>query len=153
MSINAQQLRELIVRPVLQQIGWWTQAAENLLMGTAAQESQMGTYIHQINGPALGIYQIEPATHQDIWTNYLSYKVGLSIKVAQYGKSKDDNQLIWNLAYSTAIARLIYARDNDELPDADDIQGLARYYKLNYNTHRGDATVQQFIDNYHRYVL
>jgi hypothetical protein len=40
--------------------------AIQLLMGTAAQESHLGTYLKQINGPALGVFQMEPNTEIDI---------------------------------------------------------------------------------------
>ena len=50
-----------------------SQEAENLLMGTAAQESALGEYIRQLgNGPALGIFQMEPETFDDIVRNYLA---------------------------------------------------------------------------------
>lgn len=69
MSINCEQLRLYVIRPTLEKIELWSEAAENLLLGTTAQESHMGTYIKQVGkGPALGIYQMEPATHKDIWT-------------------------------------------------------------------------------------
>ena len=42
--------------------------------GTAAVESRMGTYLRQIGGPALGIWQVEPATHLDCWDNWLDYR-------------------------------------------------------------------------------
>ena len=74
MAINTKHLRLYIIRPTLQKINLWSEAAENLLLGTAAQESLLGTYLKQNgNGPALGIYQMEPNTHKDIWIHYLNY--------------------------------------------------------------------------------
>ena len=49
MPLNAQQLRTLVVRPALQAIGAWSPAAENLVMGTAGQESRL-THLHQLGG-------------------------------------------------------------------------------------------------------
>lgn len=58
--MDKRQLRNLI-RRVLIGIGGYSEEAENLLMGTAAQESALGEYIRQLgNGPALGIFQMEP---------------------------------------------------------------------------------------------
>jgi hypothetical protein len=54
MGIDTKQLLELVVRPVLDEIGAGGVAAEQLVMGTIAQESDMGTWLHQRGaGPAL----------------------------------------------------------------------------------------------------
>lgn len=152
MAINVAQLRQYIVKPAITSIGLWSQAAENLLMGTCAQESELGTYLKQVNGPALGIFQIEPATHTDIWINYLRAHDDLRARVVEINHY-DETALIFNLKYAAAIARLIYYRVDKLLPDANDLPGLARYYKLYYNTLQGKATEQQFMDNYRRFVL
>jgi hypothetical protein len=72
--IDPRQFRALIVRPALESINLWSQQAEDLVMGTAAQESRL-IYLRQLgNGPALGLFQMEPATHNDIWVNFLRWK-------------------------------------------------------------------------------
>lgn len=149
--INVSQLRDFIIKPTLKSIDLYSDAAENLLIGTCAQESKLGTYIKQVNGPALGIYQIEPATHKDVWENYLEFKPELANKVLLIGE-KHDASLIVNLAYSTAIARIIYLRAPAELPLADDIGGLANYWKKYYNTELGKGKASEFIDNYRKLV-
>ena len=151
MSIRTEDLRLYVIRPTLEHLQLSSQAAENLLLGTAAQESQMGYYLHQLNGPALGIYQIEPATHQDVWQNYIDYRAPLSKKLLALGAMRESS-LVTNLSYATAIARIIYLRVNAPLPEADDIAGLAQYYKTHYNTVKGKATVEEFIANYQRYI-
>ena len=62
-GIKASELRQYVIRPTLKAINLWSIAAENLLLGTAAQESQLGHYLTQVKGPALGIYQIEQSVH------------------------------------------------------------------------------------------
>lgn len=151
MSIDAKQLKLYVIVPTLAKIGLYSDAAVNLLLGTCAQESQMGTYLKQINGPALGIYQCEPDTHDDIWDNYLKYKPELSAKVYSID-AREETHLITNLAYATAIARIHYLRAPDALPEANDIESMAHYYKNYYNTANGAATIEQFIVNYKRYV-
>lgn len=42
---DADHLRREIIAPALRHIGMWSEAAENLLLGTAAVESRMGTYL------------------------------------------------------------------------------------------------------------
>ncbi len=68
--MDAVTFQTTIVQPVLAALGTWSLESEMLLMGTAAHESLL-IYTHQIGGPALGYFQMEPATHDDCWTNYL----------------------------------------------------------------------------------
>lgn len=151
MSIHPGQLREWVVRPVLHRLGLYSEAAEELLMLTAATESLCGKYLHQVGGPALGIYQMEPATHSDIWNNYLKYKGGLAPEVAKYGRSSAD--LAGNLYYATAMARIHYLRRPERLPSAIDIDGLAQYWKDHYNTYLGSGKVEKAIQNYQKYAM
>ena len=67
--MNKVTLRNLITS-VLKELNLHSDNAVNLLMGTAAQESHLGKYRKQIGGgPALGIFQMEPATFNDIVNN------------------------------------------------------------------------------------
>jgi len=155
MGILCKDLREVVIRPTLKKLNLWSEAAENLLLGTAAQESQMGRYLRQINGPALGPYQCEPATLEDVWENYLVYHGDLAGEVmkmmaAHYSRTQ---QLAWNLKYATAIARIHYLRVPSALPPADDIPALAEYWKMHYNTQAGKGTVEEFIKSYTAMVL
>lgn len=52
--MNAEQLRTYVIRPTLQQIDLWSEAAEILLLGTVAHESKCGEYLHQVGGPGAG---------------------------------------------------------------------------------------------------
>lgn len=154
MAFNRNQFEDLIIH-VLNDLGLHSLSAVNLLLGTAAQESHFGTYLRQINGPALGVFQMEPATESDIWGNFLRYHTDLRRQVVQntliYCPSPD--ALVWNLAYSIAMARIKYYRSPDPLPSPDDIEGLAAYWKKIYNTPQGRGTEDEFVENYKRYVL
>jgi len=142
-------LREYVIKPTLEYIGLYSLAAENLLLGTAAQESKLGTYLHQREaGPALGIYQMEPATHRDIWDNWLAHRPELAGRVKQLiapWPSPFSQQLVTNLSYATAMCRLHYRRVHDPLPPEDDIEALADYWKRHYNTSAGKGTVEQYL--------
>lgn len=143
-------IRLHIIRPTLEFLDLWSLSAENLLLGTAAQESRMGYFLKQVGGPALGIYQIEPRTHTDVQINFLAFREQLAQEVMNLsfaGMSMED-QLVCNLAYATAIARIIYLRVKTRLPDADDIDGMADYWKTHYNTRWGRGTKEEFIKNY-----
>ncbi|MET4734716.1 hypothetical protein ABIE64_003455 [Thalassospira sp. MBR-102] len=155
MPINASQLRLSIIRPVLQNLGLWSQAAENLLMGTAAQESGLGTYVEQLGGgPARGIFQMEPATLNDCYVNFLDYRADLKAKIDAYLAPQPDKatQLATNNAYAAAMCRVRYMRVSAPLPDASDIAGLAAYWKQYYNTAGGKGETDEFVANYNRYV-
>ena len=137
--INTEQLRELIIIPTLRYLEPeipYSEAAVELLMMTAAHESRLGTYIAQVGGPALGIYQMEPATEDDIIENFLDYRRKISLKVEGLIPNKC---LISDLKYATMMARVHYYRDSEPLPEVDDIEGLAKYAKRVYNTKAGKA--------------
>ena len=81
--LDPQHFLAYVVRPSLESIGLWSEAAERLLLGTAIAESQLTWLRQHGGGPARGVYQIEPATHDDIWANYLAYRDGLANRVAR----------------------------------------------------------------------
>lgn len=144
-----------IVNTTLQLLQLWSPEAEELLMGTAAQESHLGRWRQQIGGgPGKGVYQIEVATLKDIYTNYLDNRPALSRKVLEvtgvYGPSV--HHTTYDPVYGTVLARLYYRRIKEPLPAATDIWGLARYWKDHYNTKLGKGTVKEFVQNYHRLV-
>lgn len=128
----------------------------NLLLGTAIQESRL-TYLKQKGGgPALGLFQIEPATFNDIYNRYLKRedKKELLGRVQQFTTAQDvRDQVIGNIPFAVVIARVRYLMVPEALPAHDDLQALAEYWKAHYNTSRGAGTVQGFIENYKFYVL
>lgn len=151
---NPAQFRNL-VSDVCSKLDLHSPAAVNLLLGTAAQESGFGTYLKQIKGPALGVFQMEPATETDIWRNYLSFRTELSGRIIQVAGVSAPNvlHLEGNLIYQIALCRVYYLRKPEPMPSVDDLPGLARYWKAHYNTSEGRGTAAEFIENYRRYVM
>ena len=151
----ATHLRDYVITPTLERIGLHSQAAEELLLGTCAVETNMGIFLHQIRGPARGIFQCEPATETDIWDNWLMYRPQITQRLTQFGivLQPDDDSIIWNLAYATAMARFHYARVDAKLPHHEDIAGMARYWRAHYNTIKGRGKVEDFINKYNKYIL
>lgn len=129
-------------------------ASVQLLLGTAAQESGFGTYLAQINGPALGVFQMEPKTEEDIWNHFLVYQPHLRDMIIKTTgvKQPDTYHLRGNLLYQTAMARMQYYRRPEPLPAADDLPAMAAYWKRHYNTHLGRGKESEFVENYTRYV-
>ncbi len=157
-GIDIRQLRDLVVRPTLDAIGLGGPAAEELMIGTILQESGGGHWLHQLGaGPAIGICQMEPATHDDIWRNFLHSRSDLAGKVqrlmveAQVGED-GASEMAGNLYYAVAMARLVYARTPEPLPPAGDLAAQAAYYKRHYNTADGAATVAQYMANWQRAI-
>ena len=154
MSFDASQLRFLIVKPVLIGINMWSQEAEDLMMGTAAQESLLGKYIKQDHGPALGIFQMEPRTHDDIWTRYLTQnpKVCNDLMITcKFANKPTKEMLVYNLFYAAAMTRVFYRRIPDTIPRT--LEGQAEYWKTWYNTPQGAGSTSQYIANYNRFIL
>jgi hypothetical protein len=60
-------------------------------------------------------------------------------------------ELEGNILFQIAIARMKYLRAPGALPAADDLPGLAAYYKRHWNTPLGAATVEAAMANYRRY--
>lgn len=153
--IAFRQFRVRVVEPVLGYLGLpGGEAAIRLLLGTAAQETQLKRLAQYPAGPALGPYQIEPATHTDLWERFPAPDRGLRAKVLALLAPYPDRaqQLASNAGYATAIARVLYFRAAEPLPGSSDLPGLARYYKRFWNTGKGAATEEEFIVNYRTLV-
>jgi hypothetical protein len=149
MALNANLLRAHI-QAVLTPLGLYSPEAEELLMATCAQESLLGKYREQVGGPALGIFQMEPATFQDICTNYLAYHPALDTKILALGGSAQD--MINNDELAIAMARVLYLRAPGALPAATDLAAIWAYYKAHYNTPLGAAKQIDFYRHYHELV-
>ena len=151
--MDPKHLRLYIVRPALESIGMHSPAAENLVLGTAAQESKFRWVRQHGNGPALGLFQMEPATHGDIWSSYLRYKPTLGTRIRkaiQIGilSRPEADRLMWDFRYAAIMCRVHYRRVKDPLPDEHDVWAMGHYWKDFYNTHHGRGTVEEFVDSY-----
>ena len=151
--IDKGQFAEYIIRPALQPLDLYSAAVERLLLVTASQESKLGTYIHQIGGPALGVFQMEPATHNDIWDNFIAYNQRIKTQLADFvGYHNEADRMIYDMQYATIMARLQYRRYPEPIPAVDDQNGMWNLYKLRYNTPKGKATRAQFNEAWERVV-
>lgn len=165
MSFNPTQFRELIIRPTLKYLEpeiLYSEEAEDLLFMTAAHESLLGTYLKQVNGPALGVYQMEPATHTDIWVNFLEYRDELAWALDDLLTDRSDedysDSLVFDLRYATAMARVHYYRVPEALPKKSEfktnvsyLKALSEYAKKYYNTELGKATADDYYKAFMKY--
>ena len=72
--LSAIHLQDWVIAPALDKIGLWSRSAEKLVLGTVIVESGL-TWLRQWgDGPALGLWQVEPSTQNDLYTNFLNYR-------------------------------------------------------------------------------
>jgi hypothetical protein len=143
MAISAQQLRRHIIRPALATHNLWSYDSEELLMLTAAQESRLGYWIHQLgNGPALSPWQIEPATFDWLRGKFPAYLGG-----------RDSSELVYDLRLGALTARVRYLADPEKLPSRFDVEAMARMWKRVFNTSLGKGTWQEANEAYFKYVV
>ena len=155
-------LKNNIVIPTHDELGLLGASANHLSLGTCAKESELGRYDHQIGGgPALGWWQIEPTTNKLVldWlfkNRHDLFEIVINIRGRTHAPgviSPDINKvaLQYNPQYGCAIARCLYLSIPSPLPAADDVIGMAHYWKDYYNR-GGKGTVEEFVACYERLV-
>lgn len=154
MSFDCDQFRALIRSTLQMTKDLWSPEAEELLLGTAAHESHLGTYLRQIKGPARGAFGMEPANERDIWNNYLTFRPD---RVDELGficgvVMPSDSALEADLRYQILMARLHYRRIKQPLPHIDDLSGQAEYWDRHYNRNPHKGWPRQYIADYLRLV-
>lgn len=137
--LDARQLRDLIVRPTIEQIGIYSLAAEQIVIGTAAKESHL-TYIRQHlgegkHGRGRGLWQVEPETAEDLIKRHRR-RLWLVIDLAR---------LEGDLYLGAAICRIKYLDDPLPLPAAGDVAGMDATWKRHYNSGKGKGRVGEFV--------
>lgn len=154
--IYAKQLRELVIQPALKGINLYSEDAEEFLMCICAQETQDGFYLKQTVGgdeAALGLFQMQPDTHDSIWNTTLVHNSGLAfdlLKLTHYPVRPKPEVMIYNLLYAAAMARIFWLHVKEPIPvTMDDRWAL---YKKYWNSYLGKATKDEFVANYNRYV-
>lgn len=155
MSLNPRHVLELAVRPALEALGprYSTLAAEQLVMGTAAVESGFVDLKQLGNGPAVGLWQMEPATFRDVLLRFLKLRSDLRPGSVRYASSDTPavDELAWNLRLGAAFCRLRYLMDPLALPAAGNVASLAATWKRTYNTHLGAGKPEDFVRAWERH--
>ena len=142
---------ELVIDPTLKALDLHSDKAVLLLIGTGLAESGFRAIRQSGQGPAFGLWQMEGATHDDIWENYLKHRPELAQKVIEashlFQETPSTDKLAWNLRYGAAMCRVHYVRKPSAIPDTLDRQ--AAYWKQHYNTPAGAGTVRHYKDAWH----
>lgn len=146
------QLKEAIVK-ILQKVQLpINEDVVNMISEVACVESNCGDYIKQINGPACGIFQIEPNTAKDILNNFLAFRTQYKNKVmSTYINSMSlEENLMYNLAFSVVMCRAFFLRISESIPST--VEKRAEYWKKYYNTVYGKGTVEDYIRKVEKYA-
>ena len=156
MNINAEELRECIIHPVLNLCGDYSLSAETLLLGTAAQQSQLEWFFNANGTNTYGIYQITPNMHQAVWDEYLINDENLASSIRGLASQRaflkaPHEELAVNLNYTTAIAWLHYKKSGVTLPSAFDIPAMAQQWQKAFGQH-SKALKKDFCGNFYRFI-
>lgn len=153
MSIEPGQLRQAI-RSCLRELNpsLLTDNAVELLMLTAAQESHCGRWLWQETGGekipkslAYGIFQMEEPAFKEAMGRVLKYRPDVI--------PPSRRRLIFDLRLAIWWARCYYLSFSEPLPEADDVLGLALYWKVHWNTRQGTGTVESALSNYRSFAV
>lgn len=139
-------VRDLWVKPALAALPapLNTLSAQQGVLGIGLKESGY-TYLKQLgSGPALGFWQMEPATHDDMWANFIRYRPDLQKPLSEIAGGRPSAQaLVTSPIYAAAMCRVHLFRQPDALPSAGDATAWATFWKQHYNTPGGAGLVSQ----------
>lgn len=148
------QFREDILTPALEALQFREPELKELLVFTCAVESAGGTYVKQKEGPALGIYQLEPRSFSDLWHNYVLRRPDivnlLSLNLGVH-RVPDPREIITDLKLATALCAMYYKWKKVNLQSMDE-ETLWNAYKTFYNTEKGAATKDKSIAAYRKFA-
>lgn len=151
--MNLTDIRDYVVRPALLAVGLNTQSRMQMVIGTGAVESGGYNYLDQTTpgpGPAYGFWQMERATHDDLWMNFINY-CAPRLRNSLWGMIAGGQDLRGlpppvttlhhNLLYAAAMCAVHYLRADEKHPGAGDYEAMAAYWKRWYNTPLGKGTI------------
>ena len=158
MGIYASDLRELIIKPYLQGLGEYSEVAENLLLGTAAQESLLGSHCYYAQSKGMGMYRITAEKHRELWDAYLvqfpdlaSQQRGLASQ--QQFLKNPHGELMSNLIYTTGMAWMIYRRAAIDTSKPLDLPALAQLWANHFdNGTSSPRNADEFMQTYRNLV-
>ena len=136
-----------IIQFTLEHLDMYSEDAASLVYRTGMAESSY-KHLRQVQGPAIGFFQVEPATIIDTIDNYVNYRQEIKTKLWSLGWDDSDmeKRVLSNIALQVAFCRLKYRRDSKPLPKSNDMMGQAKYWKRVYNSEHGKGTIEHFLE-------
>ena len=155
--INLEQYKKHILMPVLKSLEMDSLEAVDLMMGTGLQESEFKHLMQIGGGPAIGFFQMEMVTAEDIVYRYVQNKksefrtkITGAVPLGSPAWLLTPNELKWeltvNLALQVLLTRLKYYMVPEPIPTY--LSGQAKYWKQYYNTPLGAGTSDQYYNKY-----
>ena len=122
--------------------------ARELIFRTGMAESGYRALEQHGGGPAVGYFQVEPATIDDTIANYVTYRQEIQTKLWSLGFDDKDSALrvMGSIPLQVAFCRLKYRRDRYALPPCGNLEAQGKYWKRVYNSYKGKGTVEHFMD-------
>ncbi len=122
--------------------------AQEMIFRTGMAETGYKAIEQYGGGPAVGFFQVEPATINDTMENYVAYRSEIKENLAGLGYKKNDSTIIvtGNIFLQIAFCRLKYRRDRHSLPKCGDLEAQAKYWKRVYNSYKGKGTIEHFME-------
>lgn len=149
-GLNISQFKREIVTPVVMSLNLPGDpiARIQLHVGIPLVESGLRDLRQQNGGPALGLCQMEPATHDDLWQTFLEARPALSQVIRGYLPARfsisggsASAALTESLAYSVAMSCARFYRSSTPLPLRGDAVAQCQAWKAGYNTGLGSGRV------------
>ena len=129
---------------------WDSPDVRDLLLITAYVETNLYPRFQDKGGDAIGLFQIEYGTYRDLWRRAipLHYPKLHQAMRQRFGNAQNGEILFEDLqkndVLSALFARVKYFESNIPVPNANDTNAQAEYYKRIYNTAKGKANVEKF---------
>ena len=122
-----------------------TKEAVDLIYETGNAETGYRKLIQMGGGPAISFFQLEPATIQDIFNNYVEYRKELVEALIELGLDPMDLDFCvkTNIAIAICMCRFHYRRVPSAIPKT--IEQRATYWKEHYNTKLGKGTIEHYL--------
>jgi len=152
--MNKNQLLNHVVIPMLKDIPkGLTEQSKLAIMMIIAHESKRGEFIKQIGkGPAVGLIQMEPRTHDStwkfgdsIWINAMNAGI-ITPQEKASGIHPPAERLIYDLKYNVFMARQRLFMKPGTLPS--DLVSMSLYLKKHWNSVVGKANEDSYMVDY-----
>ena len=140
------QIKE-IIEWTLNRMDMYSDDAAAMIYRTGMAETGYKHLKQMGGGPAIGFFQIEPATID----NYVAYRPQIKTDLYALGFDEKDGEMrvMSNIALQVAFCRLCYRRDKNAIPSLENMKAQAKYWKKVYNTKLGKGTVEHFMEMNH----
>lgn len=142
-------IKARIILPVLTALALPGDPVARLQLGAGIGNAETGYRTKvQVGGPALGFWQCERVTHDDVWLRSLPDRPDIARTLLGYLPARFGGRavgaaeaMIESDAYAAGISAFVFFRSPVPLPPRDDPVAQCRAWKAGYNTSAGAGTV------------